>query len=846
MREKIKRNLITERNIKKICSYTKKSFYELYGDKYYIYQTKNKTKYVNYLINFIKDNDSKYIKKYLPRIGIYFFFLALTITFIFLWLSFCIYSCCCLCCNDNEINNENNNVSDTKKKKNNDNEGTRINNSNNQNNLNNNNESLKNDNEGNENNTSSNNNVGNENNTSSINNEGIGNNTLNNNNNEGNENNTLNNNNEGNGNKTPLFKLILIITLSMNTIIIICLIILLSIGNNFKKGSNSTTCSILNIFSNIKDGEKIYDEIPKWEGIEKIKSLFNTLSNKITEISNYYQDINSTYNNVIQVEFYTKINNTTFISDKQIKNIEDYYILNPDIREDSNKNIIVDYIYNYNNSLYLTFNDYNISLYPKEQIVLNLIYILSNIRNYSNLIKENIDESNKHLDDVMSTFNVFSDKIIEEIVKYQIKINNNYKKIYYPLFSIFLIFPILNSIGFFLVYQNHPCMRILLHIVFHFQNFFTSIICLIGIFLGIISVMGKDIINVFNYSISTDNLINENPIIIKGNGREYINTCFNLNGHLSEVIGLNKDSKVNFLNELYLLDDTIKNNISLIESLTLDTQNLYNEYKNNFFDITNVNYYNNDKIKYIKNILNDLRKFTDASFDENYILENNTNKTYHMWVFNKSRCENDYLYSTNYEKSENLNEKMCFVFSDFENYPDYYKGLYCDYSKSNFQQCSIAFEFYFERLKNYTVQNKDHLEKKIIPEYEEYYVGLNDIKNNISNSLKESQKVTNILTDIFSQYLNSYNNLFDLLNCKFINRDFNIFYHELDKNVNKTLFHFSIIILIISCSSMISFLFFFIFIMKKKKNKCDDNKTLCNFPINKKYIIYASLQNNIK
>ena len=35
--EKLKRNLITERNIKKICSYTKQSFYELYGDIYYIY-----------------------------------------------------------------------------------------------------------------------------------------------------------------------------------------------------------------------------------------------------------------------------------------------------------------------------------------------------------------------------------------------------------------------------------------------------------------------------------------------------------------------------------------------------------------------------------------------------------------------------------------------------------------------------------------------------------------------------------------------------------------------------------------------------------------------------------------
>ena len=221
----------------------------------------------------------------------------------------------------------------------------------------------------------------------------------------------------------------------------------------------------------------------------------------------------------------------------------------------------------------------------------------------------------------MSTFDDFSDKIIDKIVKYQNKINNNYKKIYYPIFSIFLIFPILSTIGLLLVYQNHPCMRILLHIVFQFQSFFTLIICLIGVFLGIISIIGKDLINVFNYSISTDNLKNDNPIIIKGNGREYLNTCFNLNGDLSEVIGLNEDSKVNFLNELYLLDDTIKNNISLIESLTLDTQNLYNEYKNNFFDITNVNYYNNDKIKYIKNILNDLRKFTDASFDENYIFD---------------------------------------------------------------------------------------------------------------------------------------------------------------------------------------------------------------------------------
>ena len=112
--EKLKRNLITERNIKKICSYTKQSFYELYGDIYYIYYTKKKTKYVNYIIDFIKDNDSKYIKKYLPRIGIYLFFLALNIVFIFLWLSLCIYSCCCPCCCNSKYNTESYNQNNEK------------------------------------------------------------------------------------------------------------------------------------------------------------------------------------------------------------------------------------------------------------------------------------------------------------------------------------------------------------------------------------------------------------------------------------------------------------------------------------------------------------------------------------------------------------------------------------------------------------------------------------------------------------------------------------------------------------------------------------------------------------
>jgi hypothetical protein len=221
-----------------------------------------------------------------------------------------------------------------------------------------------------------------------------------------------------------------------------------------------------------------------------------------------------------------------------------------------------------------------------------------------------------------------------------------------------------------------------------------------------------------------------------------------------------------------------------------------------------------------------------------------------MWVFNKSRCENDYIYSTNYNENENLNEKMCFVFSDFTNFPDYYKDLHCDYSKSNFDYCSPAFESYFERLKNYTNENQKYL-KEIISKYEDYNLGLNDIKNNISNSLNESLIVTNILSDIFSEYLNSNNALFDLLNCEFINRDINIFYYELDKNFNKKIFELSTIILIISCASMINILFIFIFTMKSKifkekdDNEDNNNNALSKFSPKNTFPQYQQLYNYV-
>ena len=67
------------------------------------------------------------------------------------------------------------------------------------------------------------------------------------------------------------------------------------------------------------------------------------------------------------------------------------------------------------------------------------------------------------------------------------------------------------------------------------------LIFLLGGILGIVGVLLTDGIDVFNYSIHKENLIESNdPIIFTGeSARDYINICFNDNGNIIEELEIN-------------------------------------------------------------------------------------------------------------------------------------------------------------------------------------------------------------------------------------------------------------------------------------------------------------------
>jgi hypothetical protein len=94
------RSLITKDEVNERCEKTRKEFLDNYKSDYHsnlIY--KNLTNYQIAIKNIIENRDdyTKDVKKYIPRILIFFIFLIVDIVLILVWFIFC----CCCCCSNN-------------------------------------------------------------------------------------------------------------------------------------------------------------------------------------------------------------------------------------------------------------------------------------------------------------------------------------------------------------------------------------------------------------------------------------------------------------------------------------------------------------------------------------------------------------------------------------------------------------------------------------------------------------------------------------------------------------------------------------------------------------------------
>ena len=283
---------------------------------------------------------------------------------------------------------------------------------------------------------------------------------------------------------------------------------------------------------------------------------------------------------------------------------------------------------------------------------------------------------------------------------------------------------------------------------------------------------------------------------------------FKCYGDLQNAFELNNEELM-IINDLYNYFSLIKKNVDSTKEL----KNI--KYEIEYFEkyiqnIENSYFYINETKKDLKNILNELRKYTDGLFEGNYQLNQ---KIYDVWVFNINNCPNGYKYIslTNYYFS---NKKNCLLLTERNSLPFNYSNIL---TKGDYENLDIAFNSFNKTLYLYYENLNNSIHKKILPIFKEYENNLTEIKDYFQINLKKIySNISNF--EKYSKYINQNDSFFSFVNCRFMKRDVNIFFSQMDKlGLNSA--NFSSIIYTISFSLMFFNLFFFFIIMRYRKEK---------------------------
>ena len=355
----------------------------------------------------------------------------------------------------------------------------------------------------------------------------------------------------------------------MNLIIIICCIIGLVKTHLIFKALANSECSLLNFINEGIEGES-KQTLPKWGGIYTILEILNKTEKEIEDLSkNQDSELNNTiiYNKT-RANFEKFLINSTNI----IKNEQRYK------KNYLSKNYILD--------IAKKFGEYNDSTkqfpngsycyrwlneIPEIGFTERLYYDLSDIINIKT--RELLGLVSLHIQNLSYSLEDVKDLIGDEVVQYADDIDKYGKLAFYLAFSLVLFFTVVLQI-LLIIYiffcSGKTPIKVFIHIFWYILALLMFIIFLIGTFCTLLGKLGSDIIEMFSYIISPQNLESESPLIFRD--AEFLNECINGNGDLASL------SQIKFLFEKI---DEIKNYLQFLDVylkliISMKKDNIYN------------------------------------------------------------------------------------------------------------------------------------------------------------------------------------------------------------------------------------------------------------------------------
>ena len=378
----------------------------------------------------------------------------------------------------------------------------------------------------------------------------------------------------------------------------------LSQSNSIFVGLADTECSTLRFIGEVLDGET-KETKPKWAGITGITDLLENAKTQIGRLSSETaSNLETKKGNVtnkkdeFEMALQTQSGNINSVEDDQA----DHKITLSGL-SDSTKNgdYKLDIIYQFG-----TFVKNNPTAGGDDTVAkkwyMEYKRTADNANNYMNQAESNynslqqntnaassLTEGINSIKNIGNSFNDVKDQISGVILDYSDEIDEYGKLGFKIVFSILMVIDAaiaaFVSLMFFCqlpVCQN-CCFKCLLksaiHILWNVMAFVTFLTLLLGFIFSLLGVLGKDLIKVFTFLVSDENLNKEHPILLES-ASKYLKKCVNGDGNIASELNLN-------LNALNNMDALTTASAQIAEAITqandlLSGKVVYNNYRQEF------------------------------------------------------------------------------------------------------------------------------------------------------------------------------------------------------------------------------------------------------------------------
>lgn len=569
-------------------------------------------------------------------------------------------------------------------------------------------------------------------------------------------------------------KLIFICCLIISLIICIICVKGFTQNNPILSGIYGFGCSFLKITRHLIFGDDYTLKRPYWTGLTPIldklgqtRDNISALFNNTIDLKNNLEEINILFKNLendLIVEYESR--NKTELKNPQ-PNKEKFLPINYLIEYGPPKNNITTLGGIYRDLK--IFEPYTIDLISEISDIVSLSkedtdQIVELLGIGISAINENINGVDEKIGNVLDNV----DKVLDDINKASHSTMN-------IIFGTNLVLVILIIVSLVLIYfykfgHCFLCLNwTLLYIIMLFSVVIGMLFLVIGLFLQNLSYS-------INNNIKDIKKLDENNKIF-----EVIHVCFNGDGLLSKTL-IPSDLNISAIEKIYKVENSINEDINIINKYNFSSiqkaEEKYDDFKK----------YPKKYIDELVQSLDNIKKYIDFSSNESIISEKTL--IYDEWEVNEEDCNEEYEYispSLSPSNMRNLTSlKKCLVITEWKE-----EDIISRYKEIQ----SINETIILEEIKNYYksinefVKSKDDLIDAIKEENSKFNISLNDIKN------KAIKMLTNIL-NLVKPFRESFRdivgdgNIFDILNCSFLKRDFNklmqVLYEEFGSTFRKT------------------------------------------------------------